>query len=349
MELKKIKERSIKPSDSLLSALKKMDSLGVKSLLVTDDKELFVGMLSIGDIQRAIIRNEALQSQVAKILRPNPRIASEDLSLEQVKDEMIKFRMELMPVIGKSRNIIKVYFWEDLFVDQSYVSIKQFNLPVVIMAGGLGTRLQPFTNVLPKPLFPSGKRTIIEDIFERFAKHGCKDFYISANYKADILEYYLKSMSLGYNLQFIREDKPLGTAGSLYLLKGRIKGAFFISNCDIIIDQDYSEILDYHIENQNAITIVAALKHYPIPYGIVETKENGVLSLLQEKPELTFKINSGMYILESRVLNEIHDNAFFHITQLIEKIMTKNDKVGVFPVSEGSWKDIGDSIYLNKK
>jgi len=342
MELKRIKERSIKPTDTILSALKKMDALGVKSLLVTDDNDLFVGMLSIGDIQRAIIRNDALQSQVVTILRPNPRVGSEDFSIEQIKDEMIKFRMEFMPVIGKSRNISKVYFWEDLFFDQSSAPVTQFNLPVVIMAGGLGTRLQPFTNVLPKPLFPSGNRTIIEDIFAKFARHGCKEFFISVNYKADILEYYLKSLNLEYKLHFIREEKPLGTAGSLYLLKQRIKGTFFISNCDIIIDQDYSEILDYHTENQNAITIVAALKHYPIPYGIVETGENGMLALLQEKPELTFKINSGMYILESSVLAEIPDKTFYHITKLIEKVFSQGGKVGVFPVSEGSWQDIGN-------
>lgn len=342
MESPKIKKRSIRPNDSLLHALKQMDGLGVKSLLVTDDRAAFAGILSIGDIQRAIIRNESLQSHVDGILRPNPRVAAEDTPLEQIKEVMLKYRMEFMPVLDKSRNIVEVNFWEDLVVDKAKGPAKQFALPVVIMAGGLGTRLQPFTNVLPKPLFPFGERTIIEEIISRFTRHGCRDFYVSANYKADILEYYLQHLNLDCQVSYFREDKPLGTAGSLFLLKKRLQGTFFVSNCDIIIDQDYSEILDYHRENRNAITIVAALRHFPIPYGILETGKNGLLASLQEKPELTFKINSGMYILEAGVLSEIPDNTFFHITQLIEKVHGQSANVGVFPVSEGSWKDIGD-------
>lgn len=344
MDAKRVKERSIKPDDTLLIALKKMDGLGVKSLLVIDDKGVFVGILSIGDIQRAIIRNESLQIHVTDILRPNPRVAAPDATLDQIKDVMLKYRMEFMPVIDKARKIVRVHFWDDLFVDKAKAPVKQFALPVVIMAGGLGTRLQPFTNVLPKPLFPLGEKTVIEEIFCKFGRHGCKEFYISTNYKADLLEYYLNKLDLGYNLHYFREDKPLGTAGSLFLLKNKIQGTFVVSNCDILIDQDYSEILDYHRENRNAITIVAALKHYPIPYGILETKQDGLLSSLQEKPELTFKINSGMYILESSVLKEIPDNTFLHITQLIEKVIAKTGRVGVFPVSEGSWKDIGTGM-----
>lgn len=126
------------------------------------------------------------------------------------------------------------------------------------------------------------------------------------------------------------------------MLKDIIHETFFVSNCDIIIEQDYSEILDYHREQKNLITIVAALKHYHIPYGTVETGENGRLVSLVEKPEITYKINSGMYILEPEVLNEIPENNFFHITHLIEKLLAKNEKVGVFPVSEKSWKDIGE-------
>jgi NDP-sugar pyrophosphorylase family protein len=143
----------------------------------------------------------------------------------------------------------------------------------------------------------------------------------------------------------------MGTAGSLSMLKGKIKETFFVSNCDILIDQDYSEILEYHKENKNEITLVAALKHYPIPYGTVETGENGQLLELKEKPELVFKINSGMYILEPHLLHEVPDNQFFHITQLIENVKNRNGNVGVFPVSEKSWRDFGgwDEYLKNKE
>ena len=218
----------------------------------------------------------------------------------------------------------------------------------VIMAGGFGTRLKPLTNVLPKPLIPIGEKTIIEDIFERFYNHGCSQFYISVNYKADLIEYYLKKQNLAaYQLNFFSEQNPMGTAGSLSLLKGKIDQTFFVSNCDIIIDQDYSEILDYHRSNNNEITIVAALKHFPIAYGTIETGDNGKLLNLLEKPELTYKINSGMYILEPHLIEQIPTDSFFHITQLIEIVQKRKGKVGVFPVSEKSWTDVGSwSEYL---
>lgn len=342
LEDSKLKLRIIRLDMSLLQALKLMDKTGFRSLLVVNNNELFAGILSIGDIQRAIIKNVALETLVAEVLRPNPRIAREDTTLYQIKNEMQRFRMEFMPVIDAAKHIFKIYFWDELFIDKKLPPKKQFQLPVIIMAGGYGTRLKPLTNVFPKPLIPMGEKTMIEQIFERFENHGCNDFYISVNYKAEITEFYLKNQNLPYRLIFFREDKPMGTAGSLSLIKNKINQTFFVTNCDILIEQDYSEILDYHIENKNDITIVAAMKHYPIPYGIINTGEKGAFISVQEKPELTFKINAGMYILEPAVLSNIPENTYYHITQLIENISEKGGTVGVFPVSEKSWKDVGE-------
>ncbi|WP_460545713.1 sugar phosphate nucleotidyltransferase, partial [Echinicola sediminis] len=151
-------------------------------------------------------------------------------------------------------------------------------------------------------------------------------------------------------LNFFKEDKPLGTAGSLHLLKGKLKETFFVSNCDILIDEDYSQILKYHKENRNEITLVPALKHISIPYGTIETGENGVLENMAEKPNWTIKINAGLYVLEPSLIDEIPENEFFHITHLIEKVKKRNGRVGVFPVSEKSWKDIGEwDEYLRSK
>jgi len=335
--------RMIKPGSSILSALKRMDDQAVKSLLVSNDNIHLVGILSIGDIQRAIIKGVSLNEPVSSIMRSNPRVVFTDKDSGTIKDLIIKHRMEFLPVIDEhSKELLNVYFWSDFFPDRVIGPASQFNIPVVIMAGGLGTRMKPLTNVIPKPLIPLGAKTIIEHIFDRFAMHGCSGFFISVNYKAELIEYYLKEQQLKYSLSFLKEEKPLGTAGSLSLLKGIIDQTFFVSNCDIIIEQDYSEILDFHRINQNKITIVAALKHYPIPYGIVETGENGSLESLVEKPALNFKINSGMYILEPELLEIIPKGEFYHITDLINSVIKGNGKVGVFPVSEGSWKDIGE-------
>lgn len=336
-----LKNRSIKFNSTLLEAFKKMDDLDKKLLIVLNEDKFF-GLLSAGDIQRAIIQNKSLDSKVCEVIRINIRIAKPDDDFESIKKMMFDFRMELCPVVDIEKNIVEVYYWEDVFIDKEPQPKEQFNLPVVIMAGGFGTRLKPLTNVLPKPLIPIGDKTIIEQIFERFYNHGCDKFYISVNYKAELIEYYLTNQNLPYKIGYIQEDKPTGTAGSLSLLKDKIKETFFVSNCDIIIEQDYSEILEYHYDNKNDITIIAALKHYSIPYGTIETSENGKLENLSEKPELTFKINSGMYILEPSVLDLIPENEFFHITDLIEKVQSRGGSVGVFPVSEKSWKDIGE-------
>lgn len=336
-----LKNRTIPYNATILEALKKMDSLD-KKLLIVLDKNKFFGLLSAGDIQRAIIQNRTLETQVSDVLRKNIRIAEPEDSYDAIRQMMFDFRMELCPVVSENQQIIKVYFWEDVFQEKKPQPRKQFSLPVVIMAGGLGSRLKPITNVLPKPLIPIGEKTILEHIFERFSKHGCNTFHISVNYKAELIEYYLNTQNLPYSLNFLKENKPMGTAGSLSLLKTKINETFFVSNCDILIEQDYSEILEYHRSNKNDITIVAALKHYPIPYGTIETTNNGQLVSLLEKPELTFKINSGMYILEPHLLQIIPDKQFFHITHLIEKTHHKGGNVGVFPVSEKSWRDIGE-------
>lgn len=335
------KDRSINYDASLLEALKKMDALD-KKLLIVVSYQKFAGLLSAGDIQRAIIQNKPLGTCVNKILRQNIRIASPNDDFASIKKMMFDFRMELCPVVSSTNEIIKVFFWEDIFQEQKPTPKTSFNLPVVIMAGGLGTRLRPLTHVLPKPLIPMGEKTMLEEIFQRFAIFGCNTFYISVNYKADLIKYYIENQNLPYSIEYFVEDKPMGTAGSLSLLSQKINQTFFVSNCDILIDQDYSEILRYHKKTQNEITIIAALKHFPIAYGTIETGESGKLIKLSEKPELTFKINSGMYLLEPHLIDEIPKNKYFHITELIEKVRQRGGNIGVFPVSEKSWKDVGN-------
>ena len=334
---------------TISSAMKRMDEARSKlRIVVSDDK--YIGLLSIGDIQRAIIKNHKLNEKVSAIMRTDYIVAQPEQNLDAIKKLMLKLRSEFMPVVDENSHLVNVYYWEDLFGETKKEPLFRFNLPVVIMAGGFGTRLKPLTNVLPKPLIPINDKTFIEEIFERFNDQGCDTFYISVNYKAELIEYYLSKQNLPYSIQYFKEDKPMGTAGSLSLLKGHIKETLFVSNCDILIEQDYSEVLKYHRENKNEITVVAALKHYPIPYGTIETGENGKLLELIEKPEISFKINTGIYILEPHLLNEIPENVVFHMTQLIKNVNKRNGLVGVFPVSEKSWKDIGAwGEYLKSK
>lgn len=328
-------------NSSVLTALKQMDKVGFK-LLIVALKDTFLGLISIGDIQRSIIKNIDLNEPIKSIMRDDYIVSKSTDNIEDIKKLMLKIRSEFMPVVDEENKIIEVHYWVDLFTTQESKPFKELKLPVVVMAGGFGTRLRPLTYVMPKPLIPIGEKTMLEEIFDRFGKYGCNEFHISVNYKSDLIKYYIDSQKLPYQVSYLEEDKPMGTAGSLSLLKNKIKSTFFVSNCDILIDQDYSEILEYHKENKNEITIISALKHYPISYGTIETGEDGLLQNLIEKPELTFKINSGMYILEPHLIDEIPANEFFHITDLIDKVNSRGGRVGVFPISEKSWIDVGN-------
>lgn len=331
----------IDQDSSILVGLKLMDSIDRKLLLVFSG-DTFKGLISIGDIQRAIIKNYHLETSIKMIMRENIKTATEEYSDEQIKSLMLEYRMECLPILNSDGKLSRVVMWEDIFEVGNAFPIQKFNLPVVIMAGGKGTRLKPLTNVIPKPLIPIGEKTFMEDIMDRFVSCGSSNFYVSVNYKADVIKRYFDNIEKApYSIQYYQENEPLGTAGSLTLMKDHINSTFFVTNCDIIIKEDYSQILKYHKDNMNELTVVAALKNYPISYGVLQTRENGLLDSIVEKPDLTFKINTGLYILEANLLDEIPEGQFYHITYLIEKLRKENRRVGVFPVSEKSWVDVG--------
>lgn len=346
---KEIQERIIHYDNSILHALKLMDKINKKLLLVFKDDK-FTGVLSIGDIQKSIINNIPFETPIHQILRKDFVFSRTGDVKGEVLEQMQHHRIECMPIVNENEDLVAAYFWDDVFDKKDRSRKISIDIPVVIMAGGQGNRLKPLTSILPKPLVPLGEKTIVEHIIENFFEVGCRQFYLSINYKAELIKYYFSSLNDNrYSLEYLEEPTPLGTAGSLNLLKGKITSTFLVSNCDILVDQDITDIYDYHKNNANEITVVAALKHYPIPYGILETQEEGLLDSIIEKPELTFKINTGLYILEPHLINEIPENTFYHITSLIAKLRSENRKIGVFPVSEKSWRDIGEwSEYLKQ-
>lgn len=337
-----IKQICIDIKATILSALKQMDVTRRKLLIVVEG-EKYRSVLSIGDIQRAIIRGEHMDEPLKKILRPATKVAKATQERCEVEQYVKDHKNEFMPIIDEENNIVDVVFWDELFKTEIHHRTEDFDLPVVIMAGGKGTRLRPLTNVLPKPLIPIGEQTMMEDIMDRFVECGCHNFFVSVNYMADFMRHYFDNFSKHkYNIEYFQEDKPLGTAGSLHLLKGKINDTFFVSNCDSILDADYGEILSYHRENKNEITVVSVMKSIYIPYGTLQTGASGLLASIQEKPELTFQINTGMYILEPHLLKEIPSDRVYHITYLIDKLAKEGRNVGVYPVNEGSWTDIGN-------
>ena len=344
--MRDISNITITPSTTLLAALKTMDEQKVKTLFVFDDKR-FEGLFTLGDVQRAIIKNIGLDKNVGEILDRHKIYGYNSENEGVICEKMRSIRAEVMPILDENGHIIDIWFWNEIFKEQEPDTRPKIDLPVVIMAGGKGTRLKPITNVIPKPLVPVGDKTILEVILDQFESIGCHKFYISVNYKADMMKYYLSQLDHKYDIEFFMEDKPLGTIGSVSLLKGKITTPFFVSNCDSINEQDYRDVWDYHMNNHNDMTIVTMIKSFKIPYGVIETGEDGLMTALKEKPELNYQVNTGVYILNSDLIEEIPEGEYFHITHLMEKVQLQGGRVGCFPVSEHSWKDMGEwSEYL---
>ena len=339
----RIRKKIIHANKTLIQTLKLMDEGYTKSMLVFND-DMFIGIITNGDLQRAIIAKVPFDTPIGKIVNnQNKLYAHVGESIENIKAWMIEMRAEFMPILDEKEELRDVIFWDDIFPESTIdYHRKKIDLPVVIMAGGKGTRLKPITNVVPKPLVPVGEKTILEVIMDQFENIGCHKFYMSVNYKADMIKYYLGQLPHQYDIEFFQEEKPLGTIGSVSLLKGIIKTPFFVSNCDSINEQDYRDVYDYHVKNRNELTIVTMVRHFKIPYGVIETGEDGLLKTISEKPELAYQVNTGVYILNPNCIDEIPEGEFFHITHLMEKIKARGGRVGCFPVSEKSWKDMGE-------
>ena len=338
----RVKNIIVDSQKTIIQTMKSMDEKCIKSLLVFEG-EKFLGMITNGDLQRAIIANKPFDTTIGTIVdNTKKKYAHTSDDEDHIKSWMLEVRAEMMPVVDSTGKLVKVIFWNDLFDEPQKDNRENINLPVVIMAGGKGTRLKPITNVIPKPLIPVGDKTILEEIMNQFEGIGCKNFYMSVNYKSDMMRYYLDQLEHHYNIEFFEETKPLGTIGSVSLLKGKITTPFFVSNCDIIIDQDYRDVYEYHQNNHNDLTIVTAVKSFKIPYGVIETGDDGLMTGLQEKPDITYMINTGVYLLNAECINVIPEGEFFHITHLMEKIKACGGRVGCFPVSEHAWRDMGE-------
>ena len=333
---------SINSDASIKEAMQQLDFTAEKILFVIDNNRL-LGTLTDGDIRRWILNGGALNETAVKICNKNPLYFFEDFSVNEVKEKMILKKITCVPIINSDYKIIKLIFWNEVF-GESFHKFTNFRLdvPVVIMAGGKGTRLDPLTRILPKPLIPIGDKTIIEIIINNFLNYQIQNFYLTINHKAKIIKSYFEELNPPYNISYIQEEKPLGTAGSLKYLEGEIDGNIFITNCDIIVNTNYYDLLEFHKNNDNDITLVASMKHYHVPYGICEIESGGSLVKINEKPEYNFLVNTGMYVIESKVLKMIPRNEFFHMTHLIEKLKKEGGKVGIFPVSESSWIDVGE-------
>lgn len=331
----------ITENTSVKEAMKQMSEAGKKILFVIDQQNKLCGSLTDGDIRRWVLKEGSILARVAGVYQESPICFNEDYDIGDIKKIMLAKRINGVPVINRQREIVRILLWEDIFGNGNVASKETIDIPVVIMAGGKGDRLDPFTRILPKPLIPIGEKAIIELIMEKFLAYGVKEFFVTVNHKSRMIKAYFDEIKTPYRINYIKEDNPMGTAGSLRLLEQEIKKSVLVSNCDIIIESDYSEIVDFHEEKNNDITIVGSFRHFTIPYGICTIEAGGQLMSLEEKPERDFLVNTGMYLLKKDVLSLIPENQRFDMTDLVRSVKKQGGKVGVFPIDAKSWIDVG--------
>ena len=327
---------------SIMEAVEKMNR-NSKGIIFVVEETVLCGVITDGDIRRYILGNGDLGENVSAIYNKNPQYLFYD-NKEKAYEIINKKGIRAIPILNNDKEILKIYL-----ADKEVKMYKEkLEVPVVIMAGGKGTRLYPYTQILPKPLIPIGDKTITEHIMNRFEDLGCYKFYMIINYKKHFIKSYFEDNENKRDVVFIEEKDFLGTGGGLKLIDGIINETFFMTNCDILIEEDYSKIVEFHRKNHNIVTMVCAEKNMVIPYGTVEVLENGRAVELKEKPELSFLTNTGLYILEPEFLKHIPENTFVHITDIIQKCIDEGKNVGVYKISEENWMDMGQLEELER-
>ena len=332
----------IQSDRSIKEALKQLSMEGEKCLIVVDSDKNFLGTISDGDVRRSILTGNKFDKSIKTVFNKDATYVEKGrFSSKKVKSIFLAYKFDLIPVIDESNKVVDILFWDEVFKNATKEYDKTLSAPVVIMAGGKGARLEPFTKVLPKPLVPIHEKPVIEHIIQRFTTVGMSDFYLTVNYKSRIMKAFFEELDPQYSITFVTEEEPLGTAGSLRHLIDNFECPFFVTNCDTIINADLTDFYEHHNSGKYAITIAASAKEYVIPFGACKLNKNGSLDSINEKPKFEFLINAGLYIINPEVLSLIPKKMVFHITDLIKAAKKKNMEIGVYPIDEDSWIDVG--------
>lgn len=333
----------ISPQLSVRDAISVLVDGKKKAVFIVDEKNRLLGLFTNGDMRKFLLQNQDLSVPVSTAMNSNPIVFK---SIEEAKKESKKENLIVFPIVDDDNRLIDAIFP----VESKSVKInnKLENVPLVIMAGGKGTRLSPYTNVLPKALIPIGDITITERIINSFCQYGCKEVHFILNHKAEMIKAYYYESERPYNITFVREDKFFGTAGGITLVKDRINSTFFLSNCDILIVDDLACAYETHKIQGNIITFICSMKDMVIPYGVVNTDVNGSIESMTEKPKLSFLVNTGIYIVEPDIFNYIEKNEYIDMPDLAQRCMNDGKSVGVFPISEKSWFDMGQIEEMEK-
>ena len=319
----KVEELFIAPTATVLETLRKLDETGQRILFIAPEGHL-KAVITDGDIRKFFLRGGTPDQTVDHAANYHPLSVSVS-ERGKARSILQEHCIDALPVLNKRGIITDIIFAHGLDLDNR----KQVDIPVVMMAGGLGTRLYPYTKILPKPLIPVGEQPIAELIMDRFRDFGCHNFTMIVNYKKGMIKSYFNELEKNYTVDFADEEVFMGTGGGLCLLKGRMDSPFFFTNCDTLLDLDYGDLYQYHKAHGNLVTMVCAFKHYVVPYGVVELGEDGGIAAMREKPELNFLTNTGVYVVEPRVVEEMKMGEVIGFPDVIDRYRAAGEKTGV--------------------
>ena len=333
----------ISETNTIREALEKLNQAADKVLFLTTAGRRLTAALTDGDVRRYLLAGGTLDDPASAAANHHPITAR---SREEAEEKLARLHCIAIPVVRADGTV------EDVVLDTQTApltaSYPQLALPVVIMAGGKGTRLEPYTKILPKPLIPVGELPIMEHIMRQFRRFGCTEFHSIVNYKKQLIKAYFSENEQPYDIRWYDEDKPLGTGGGLSLLKGKVDKTFFLTNCDVLILTDYEKLLRFHRENGSAVTMVCAEKRVTVPYGVIEADADGAITAMREKPEFSFLTNTGLYLVEPEVLCDIAPDVLIGFPDIIAAQQARGRKVSTYTVPEDDWLDMGQMDELKR-
>ena len=325
----------ISEETSLKTALKFLDKNGVQILLVTDNNGVLVGLITDGDVRRHILHNGNLNVKAIEIANLDYFYLNK-ADIKLAADLLNKKSINHIPIVDENRCLISLAVQND----SNYANSSNFEIPVVIMAGGKGTRLLPLTRIIPKPLIPVGVETMLEKIINNLCNSGFNNFKVIVNYKKELIKSYMNDNNYSYELEFFEESEYYGTVGGLTMLKGKIETNFILTNCDIISYLNYSALMEWHNNHGADLTVLGVRKRIDVPYGVLEVNDHSFITKINEKPHFHNLIVGGLYVLSPSILDQIPEGEPFGMDQLIKKLIGQGKKVTCYPLDHG-WHDIG--------
>jgi dTDP-glucose pyrophosphorylase len=332
--MKTIEHIKLTPTSTIREALKVIDSGAMQIAVVVGNKNQLLGTLTDGDIRRGLLNGLSIESSIEDIFFKKPTVAKVSDTNEEILQKALTKKLHQIPILDEANRVLGIVEIDEL------IKPKAKNNKVVLMAGGLGTRLGELTKTTPKPMLHVGNKPILQTIIENFAKYGYTNIIISVNYLSHVIEnYFGDGRTFGVSIEYIHEKERMGTAGALSLMQDLLKDPFFVMNGDLLTNVNFEHLHDFHLSQKATGTMGVREYDFQVPYGVVNIEEGRVKSII-EKPVHKFFVSAGIYMLSPEALSLIPSGEFFDMPSLFEKIIDKNDKASSFPIHE-YWLDIG--------